>query len=245
MWFDLAPTRPGAVERVEVGPAVVIGDIHGRSDLLDRLLARLPADRPVFVTGDVGDRGPDTRGVVDRLLARGVRGVRGNHEEWVLAWLDGQFDDFALSRAMGGAATLASYGVTGRASGAIEAQANRVPEAHRAFFRGLPLVLDLHVAGVPYWLVHAGHPSTEDLRGVPLDEVVPHLARVRPASLLWAKNDPETMLPVGRTVIMGHLRVPEPIDTGEVLAIDTGAGTVPGAPLTAVLLPERRFVQVA
>lgn len=225
-------------------PVAVIGDIHGDAALLARLLAALPADMPIFCMGDVGDRGPDTRGVVDQLVARGARGVRGNHEEWLLQWLSGGgLDPFALHPGMGGAATLASYGVSPRTAAA---EVDRVPAAHQDWFFDLPLVLDLHVCGVPYWLIHAGVPSTEALpRGLALSDVVPWLVRHRPETLLWSKNDPEEMLPVDRTVIMGHLRLPHPVDTGAVLAIDTGAGTQRVARLTAVVLPERRFVQVA
>jgi serine/threonine protein phosphatase 1 len=222
----------------------VIGDIHGRSDLLRRLLARLPVGIPILVLGDVGDRGPDTRGTIDTLLAHGGTGVRGNHDEWLTAWACGRgFDRFALSPKMGGRATLDSYGVQASDPDAIDAEADRVPDAHRAWIAALPVALDLRVCGEPYWLVHAGVPSTEPLVGVPIAEVVPHLARTNPAVLLWSATDPDEMLPVDRTVIMGHRRRKRPLDAGHVLAIDTGAGMPEGA-LTAVVLPERRFVTV-
>lgn len=92
------------------GPVAVIGDIHGRRDLLDALLARL-GDMPIICVGDVCDRGPDTRGVLDRLIERRALGVFGNHDLWLAAWASGEgFDRLALG--IGGAATLASYGVT-------------------------------------------------------------------------------------------------------------------------------------
>ena len=94
-------------------PVAVVGDIHGRLDLLDRLLVAL-GTRRVFVIGDVVDRGPDSRGVIDRLIQRETVGVRGNHEEWLLAWLRGEgLDDWAIRPKMGGLATLRSYGATG------------------------------------------------------------------------------------------------------------------------------------
>jgi serine/threonine protein phosphatase 1 len=246
MLFDLAPARDGFVQTLDFDqPVAVIGDIHGRSDLLQRLLARLPDDMPIIVVGDVGDRGPDTRGVVDTLLARGAVGVRGNHEEWLVDWAEGHgFDDLALHPAMGGEHTLASYGVLARTVEGIEAERWRVPEAHRAWLGRLALALDLGVGGERYWVVHAGIPSTVNLSGVAFDDVVPFLVRTHPATLLWAKNDPEEMLPVDRTVIMGHVRRRAPLDTGDVLAIDTGAGTIGTGGLTAVVLPERRFVTV-
>lgn len=58
-------TGDGSIERIELdGPVAVIGDIHGSDDLLGRLLPEL-GDLPVLVTGDVCDRGPDTREAID------------------------------------------------------------------------------------------------------------------------------------------------------------------------------------
>lgn len=108
------------------GPVAVIGDVHGQSELLRALLARL-GNMPVIVVGDLCDRGPDTRGVIDQLIVRGAIGVFGNHDLWLAAWAAGEgFDSLALG--IGGATTLASYGVT------VADAPNRgdaVPEAHR------------------------------------------------------------------------------------------------------------------
>ncbi len=226
-------------------PVAVIGDVHGCAGLLRTLLSRLPAGMPILVAGDLCDRGPDSRGVIDTLVARGARGVLGNHDLWLRDWACGNgFDRFALHPAMGGAATLSSYCVESRSTGTIEAEAWRVPPLHRDWLCSLPVALDLEVMGERYWLVHAGVPATESLAGLASHEVIPHLARTKPASLLWPKNEPDDMLPLDRTVLMGHVPLRKPLDTGAVLAIDTGAGTIPGGRLTAVILPERRFVTV-
>lgn len=224
-------------------PVAVIGDIHGRADLLRGLLDRLPPSMPVLVVGDLCDRGPDTRGVLDLLVARGADGVRGNHDEWFTAWAsrDG-FDSAALSPMMGGSATLSSYGVIGRTSGQVEADSWRVPSSHRALLERLAVAVDLEVQGHPYWLVHAGIPSTEPFVGLSAAQVVPHCVRENRAALLWGAVDPEAMVPVDRPVVMGHVPRRRPLDTGHVLAIDTGCGTLPEGALTAVVLPERRFV---
>ncbi|MBW2372963.1 MAG: serine/threonine protein phosphatase, partial [Deltaproteobacteria bacterium] len=64
----------------------VVGDIHGQRAKLEDLLERLPlepADRLVFL-GDYVDRGPESRGVVDRLIEfsaeRECIFLIGNHE---------------------------------------------------------------------------------------------------------------------------------------------------------------------
>ena len=105
--FDAGVVQMDVIEAT--GPVAVIGDIHGRADLLARLLAQL-GEMPVFVVGDVCDRGPDTREVIEQLVARGARGVRGNHEDWLCQFVDGRgFDSVALNAMFGGAATLRSY----------------------------------------------------------------------------------------------------------------------------------------
>lgn len=242
--LEEGPTPGGmGVRRYEV-PVAVIGDIHGRLDLLDRVLARLPADIPILVTGDVGDRGPDTRGVIERLCARGAAGVHGNHDIWLRDWAGGApLDPFVLMPGMGGGPTLRSYGVTGRSLPEINAHYQRVPRHHHAWLAGLPAVLDLTVCGESYWLIHAGVPSTVGLSGVPLPAVVPYLVAHHPETLLWSKHDPEVMLPVDRPVVMGHVRRKKPLNLPHILAIDTGSG-MEGGRLTAVILPSRELVTV-
>ncbi len=226
------------VRQVEVDRVAVIGDIHGRADLLRKLLALL-GDRPVVCVGDVCDRGPDTRGVLELLFARGAVGVFGNHDLWLAAWAAGEgFDRLALG--IGGAATLASYGVR---PDEADQRPDAVPAAHRDWLLELSVVIDLRVAGERFWVVHGGIPSDVPLDGMAWDEVVPRLAVERAADLMWRLNEPETMLAVDRPVIMGHLPRRSPLDAGHVLAIDTGAGK-PGGRLTALLLPERRFLTV-
>lgn len=224
-------------------PVAVIGDIHGRSDLLRTLLAKL-GERPIFVMGDVCDRGPDSRGVIDLLVVHGARGVLGNHDEWLLRWARGEgFDDFALSPAMGGRATLDSYGVASRSAGEIEAKRWVVPGSHVDWLETLSVAYDLRVMGHPFWLVHAGIPTWVRPEPDALDTVVPFLAAHHGAAIRWTSTRPEQMPAVDRPVVMGHLPLDAPLDLGHVIAIDTGCGRADGA-LTAVLLPERRFVTV-
>jgi len=224
------------------GPAAVIGDIHGCAQLLARLLDQFP-DREIVSVGDLVDRGPDSRGVLDQLVARGAQGVFGNHDLWFLRWARGEgFDPFALSSAMGGEATLESYGVRGRSPARIEAQADRVPDTHRALLEGFGVVLDLEVAGQPWWVVHAGVPPQLIRPWMVLEEALPFLAVTDPLPLLWTKTDPADTAVLDRPQIMGHLPLREPQDHAHCVAIDTGAGR--GGGLTALLLPEREFVTV-
>ncbi len=232
------------IRKLSFERVAVVGDIHGCLEPLRALLARLDG-RPVLVAGDVCDRGPDTRGVVDALIAIGAEGALGNHDRVFLDWLQGKgLDDAWLRPHMGGRATLASYGVTGTTLREIEPQTWRVPREHREWLERLALAVDLEVAGEPFWLIHAGIPMRRSLAGVPFDDLVPWLVRTHPNDLLWAGNDPHAALPVGRPVIMGHMSLERALVTEDVIAIDTGAGTSPEGALSAVLLPDREVITV-
>jgi serine/threonine protein phosphatase 1 len=234
------------IQRVVVeGPAAVIGDIHGRFDLLKKLLAKLGKRMPVFFVGDLIDRGPQSFEVVECLMARGARGVRGNHEEWMQRWCRGDgFQPDVLHRAFGGAATLASYGLD--PAGPWGPRFVEIPPAHRRFFLGLPLVIDLEVSGQRYWIIHAGvHRTTALEPGLTASTVMPWLVENEPWDLTWVGGDIETCRDLGRPVIYGHSPRLRPQATKRAIAIDTGCGTWESGALSAVVLPEQRFVSVA
>ncbi len=221
----------------------MIGDIHGRSDLLGRLLEIIGV-MPVISVGDVVDRGPDVRGVVELLLTRRALGVIGNHEEWVRAWLGGEgFDRFALRPMMGGEATLRSYGIEGRTPREVVAQVDRVPYAHREWFAGLVDVVDLEVKGRKYWVVHSAPESHEERWGDP-EVGARRLFETAAQRLRWGRYQVDDVADCGRPVVAGHMTRPFPEANARCIAIDTGCGTVHGGTLTAVLLPELRFVTV-
>jgi serine/threonine protein phosphatase 1 len=104
--------------------AYVVGDIHGRLDLLEDLLAKIHAElqhRPaentllVFV-GDLIDRGPSSAQVMERLRTYRREGIRtvlllGNHEEVLLRILGGETALIASWLQFGGLQCLQSYGV--------------------------------------------------------------------------------------------------------------------------------------
>ena len=87
----------------------VVGDIHGRSDLLDRMVEEInrdletkPAAEALTVTlGDYIDRGPDSRGVLDRLICNPFPteyiALKGNHEQAQVDW--GHFGHLTIGRA--------------------------------------------------------------------------------------------------------------------------------------------------
>src|SRR5579884_245115 len=104
--------------------AYVIGDVHGRLDLLKALLGKIyheldrePAGRCLLLfLGDLIDRGPNSAQVIERLRTYTRPAVEpvfllGNHEEVLLRILDGDADLITKWRWFGGAECLSSYGV--------------------------------------------------------------------------------------------------------------------------------------
>src|SRR5262245_13321258 len=93
---------------------IAIGDIHGCAVALRKLIEVLAPepDDTLVVLGDCVDRGPDSRGVIEQLLALRedcqLVPILGNHEEMMLNYIDGrpQPDDWLQ---VGGAATVESY----------------------------------------------------------------------------------------------------------------------------------------
>jgi len=128
----------------------VIGDIHGCAATLRRLvdgtLRPFPDDR-IYLLGDLIDRGPDSKGVLDfifELRERGlsVSGVRGNHEEMFLQAGNGDYD-LSLWNSNGGQTTLESFQADGPGD---------IPHRYRAFLGALPFYLLLD----DFVIVHAG-----------------------------------------------------------------------------------------
>jgi serine/threonine protein phosphatase 1 len=168
---SVARAEPLADSVPEGARVYAVGDIHGRLDLLDQLLARIdaddaargPADTSIIFLGDLVDRGPDSAGVVERLrrLARSGRRTRflaGNHEEVFLAALGGDSKALKLFCRIGGRETILSYGV-----GADEYEAldygdlaavltRLVPDEHRLFLEGFEDLIEIG----DYAFVHAG-----------------------------------------------------------------------------------------
>ena len=127
-------------------PCYVIGDVHGCLDELSTLLQGLPLERgdTLVFLGDYIDRGPDSKGVVDHLIALRRQGahktvfLRGNHEDMMLSYmgLSGRHGDSFLLN--GGLATLTSYGVATPSGPLTEADGQRLlaalPPDHAEFF---------------------------------------------------------------------------------------------------------------
>ena len=225
-----------------------VGDVHGRLDLLEQLLDLIDGDaeasgtdrRTLVFLGDYVDRGPNSRGVVERLIGDLPRGfdahfLKGNHEAILLDFLAEPWRlDHWLQN--GGEETMRSYGVDTEGLASLDASpatwrdafAQALPEAHLRFFRNLLL----SVSFGDYLFVHAGVRP-----GVPL-------GAQSEADLVWIRapflNHAELF---GKVVVHGHTPGQEPVTRPNRVGIDTGA--VFTGRLTALRLEgaERKFLQ--
>ena len=225
-----------------------IGDIHGHLSLLHDLHARIEADRratgdqdaPVVHVGDLVDRGPDSRGVIEHLrqgIEQGENWVvlKGNHDRMFAGFLrDAAHHDPGLRRELswlhprlGGAATLASYGVTHPADRPVpkvhaDAQA-LVPAEHLAFLEALPT----HYRRGEALFVHAGIRP-----GIPIPEQ-------SETDLLWIREPfLSDVVSHGPLIVHGHTAIDRPTHHGNRVNIDTSAAY--GGPLSAIALDGRQ-----
>jgi serine/threonine protein phosphatase 1 len=212
--------------KLEKSRAYVIGDIHGRSDLLDRIVALIcrdleanPVGECLTVTiGDYVDRGPDSRGVLDRLARNPfptrLISLKGNHEVLFEAFLS----DPSVAeqwRRLGGLETLHSYRIpvaelmVGRHyEEASKALRDAVPEEHLRFLASLKTSITVG----KYFLCHAGVRP-----GVSLD-------RQNEEDLFWVRDSfLKSKVDFGKVVVHGHTPTEQPEVLPNRINIDTGA----------------------
>ncbi|QEH36639.1 Serine/threonine-protein phosphatase 1 [Aquisphaera giovannonii] len=186
---------------------IAIGDIHGCAEALEALLRVIRPEREdcIVSLGDYVDRGPDSRGVIDRLIALGrecsLVPLLGNHDELFLHACEGKHRSAFLL--MGGAETMESYGA------GSPPDFNKVPPAHLRF---LEACRPYHETETHLFL-HASYVPT-----LPMAEQ-PALA------LRWEKLYDEVPAPhfSGKTAIVGHTsqKSGEILDLGHIKCIDT------------------------
>jgi len=226
------PAAPETRDRVAHLPpdlrVYAIGDIHGRADLLKRLMVRIEADaqdapeprRALVFLGDYVDRGFQSRDVLDFLAEGQFAGfetyfLKGNHEAAFEKFL--AEPEFGPEWArFGGSETLMSYGIQPPRSRtqleawtSVCAQLNaQLPASHRAFLSGLSLYETLG----DYVFVHAGLRPGQPLSGQ------------READLLWIRDDfleDDTLF--DQVVVHGHTPIETPHVDHRRIGIDTGA----------------------
>jgi serine/threonine protein phosphatase 1 len=241
--------RPQAKHRLPSVPAgtryYVIGDIHGRLDLYDAMIAAIEeddaslaaADTRVVLLGDLIDRGPDSAGVIARTLMwqqqRNVRVLAGNHEEMFL-------ESFKKPEALrhfvkhGGRETILSFGLSNRQYAALSTEQlfERLPALVPVQVRDYITRFELMIIAGDYVFVHAGIDPDR-----PLDDQ-------KRSDLLWIRDRfLNHHSPLEKVVVHGHTIFEHVMECGNRIGIDTGAFR--SGVLTALVLEgdQRRVLQ--
>ncbi len=210
-------------------PIYAIGDIHGHLDKLDQAIELIEQDggrdAKVVCVGDYIDRGPNSKGVIDRLIqlaqSRTLITLKGNHDrmmEWFLETPPRHDPHMMvgmhwLHERIGGIETLASYGISVTPMqdllSDIHAQARRhIPQDHQAFLKNLKTSFETD----DLYFCHAGiRPD------VPLAEQTEN-------DLVWIRQEFHAhTLPHPKYIVHGHTPINFPKNYGNRLNIDGGA----------------------
>ena len=221
------PAAPRLWSAPEGQRIYAIGDIHGRLDLLDQLLAKIDSDdatrgsahTQLIFLGDLVDRGADSRGVVERLMtlaaaSDNVRFLKGNHEELLIRVWEGDARAIGMFHRVGGRATMLSYGMDPDQYDDAELAelatmiAGHVPVGHIAFLRGFD---DWIIAG-DYLFVHAGIRP-----GLSIEEQ-------SPSDLRWIRTEFTECEDIHEMMVVHGHSITEYIDERpNRIGIDTGA----------------------
>lgn len=184
---------------------ITIGDIHGCARALEALIKAIQPgpDDTIVTLGDYIDWGPDSRGVLDQLIAHGELStlvpLRGNHEEMLLAAREGP-SDLQFWFKFGGRATLDSYGL-GDEPRSIPSHHIRFIQECRDYFESTRLIY-AHACYEPH---------------LPLD-------RQNWNALRWASLPPNPVSHCsGKVAIVGHTaqKTGEVLDQGVLKCIET------------------------
>lgn len=208
--------------------AYVVGDIHGRNDLLVPLLERIQEDASrrgrtktdLIFLGDYVDRGGKSKDVIDTIIDLDLPNInlvclKGNHEASMLSFMK---DPIRNRRWLhyGGEATLRSYGIE-FSFGEVEEEKIReaaallckaVPDRHRTFLTNL---VESYSVG-DYFCVHAGIDPSRSLD------------KQTPRDLFWIRDEFLAHEDVYEKVIVhGHSICKSPEFKPNRIGIDTGA----------------------
>ena len=194
--------------------AYAIGDLHGRFDLLlesiklievDAKQRGITNDYTMITLGDYTDRGPNTKGIIDYLIAHPeIQSIAGNHEYMLLDCFDWKTlkplpypknsRDLMSFLRNGGIETLESYGFSWETNSLADVDLSVIPIEHLRWMKNLPIKIETE----NHFFVHAGVKPY-----VPLDEQDPN-------DMMWIRYffmqeaDAENPYDWGKHIVHGH-----------------------------------------
>lgn len=125
---------------------IFIGDIAGQYDALQNLVAKLPSPNRIILLGDLVDRGPKSKEVIEwAMTTSNVEAVRGNHEDMFISYCDPawprKYNVELWINGNGGFATLKSYDQTYWILNQEE-MIDIIPKQHIEYLKSLPLFIE-------------------------------------------------------------------------------------------------------
>lgn len=204
------------------GRTIAITDIHGELAKLDSVLEKLEInskDRIIFL-GDYIDRGPDSKGVINRLISMNdvceCIYLKGSHEYAYLKAREGDEYYKYLFWNYGGVQTVESYG-----------SFENIYNTHGDFLDSLKSYYETE----DYFFIHAG------LRpGIPLEDQDERDFFYIRGDFIYKKHN------LSKKIIFGHTDFEQPLVQDDKICIDTGCGKYPNAVLTAFICGSEEFV---
>jgi len=220
----------------------IIGDIHGCFKTFMALIEKLPTDDIIFLTGDLIDRGPRSKEVVQWVIDNSdkCKSVTGNHEQMLL----NVFHDPSMTSLLGwldngGKNTLNSYFPESNRD-VKQKKARKeldIPEEHLNFFESLPLFIEED----DVFITHAGwNPKIPWETVKELNDENGYFG-----GFTWYRGLP-TKLPNDKFHVFGHTPLSKPEITNYSANIDTGAvftNCTGGGKLTALHYPSLEIYQ--
>lgn len=197
----------------------VVGDVHGRDDLLAKLLEKQPKGSQLVFVGDLIDRGENSANVINTVIEKCTNGaicLIGNHEKMMLDFLERPTERGGRWLRYGGLQTLHSYGVRGISERASDAE----------LLAARDNLLDAMAAGTQKWMrdlptqlasgnVHIVHAAANPNLG---------MSEQPDKTLIWGNRDfLEQTRQDGQWVVHGHTIVDHAIAADGRIAVDTGA----------------------
>jgi serine/threonine protein phosphatase 1 len=214
-----------------LAPMAVIGDVHGEAELLERVFETLTGqDIQVVLLGDYINRGDNAKRVLDQLIefkaqhTSQVILLRGNHEQALLNYLTtGDLPDFV---AHGGFATIRSY-VPTITDDSLTDFRTHFPSHHLDLIESTEDFYEDEDVLISHSGFNPADPQSrrpEDMRGLGFPEIFSYKGT-------WPKP----------LTVCGHYlqRNNRSFISEHLICIDTGCGTMKGAPLSVLFLPGR------
>lgn len=205
---------------------IAIGDIHGCSIALSVLIEAIypQPDDTIIPLGDFVDRGIDSKGVLDQLIALQSKcnlvPILGNHDEMMLHARDGR-SDFQFWVNCGGDSCLDSYGSS--------SQLSLIPQSHFRFLESCRSYYETET----HVFVHANYKPD-----VPVNQLDDHTLRWLSLRDYVAASRHCS----GKTFVVGHTPQNEVLDLGHLICIDTHC--CGGEWLTAIEVNTKQIWQV-